>query len=129
MDEEIFSPTIAPEAIHIPEVSVSSPTTPLTAVNTSGFLVDKEEPSLASTLSPPSTPSKNNVSSTQGTVSVTILELKGQDGSNDKRLVSIRNKGKSIGTTNAHKGDPARFDETFTIKTLDAPCDLEFTVL
>lgn len=91
-------------------------------------MVDNDGPSLASTLAPP-TPTKSAIVSSQGTVSITILELKGQDGSNDKRLVSVRSKGKTIGVTSAHKGDPARFDETFTIKTNDGPCDLDFTVL
>lgn len=95
---------------------------------TGGFMVDNDGPSLASTLAPP-TPTKSAIISSQGTISITILELKGQDGSNDKRLVSVRNKGKAIGVTSAHKGDPARFDETFTIKTNDGPCDLDFTVL
>lgn len=68
--------------------------------------------------------------STQGNLSVTIVELKGLEGVDDKRIVTLKAGKTTVATTHALKGDPAHFDETFQVKTVDGEaCKLELTVL
>ncbi|KAI5478145.1 hypothetical protein MNV49_005409 [Pseudohyphozyma bogoriensis] len=63
-----------------------------------------------------------------GTLSVTINNVKGTGDADEKKAVAIAYLGKTYETHN-HKGDPADFGQSFTVKTIDGPCPIEFTVL
>lgn len=82
---------------------------------------------LSPTLPPSATGSGG--SSYVGTLSVMIGTLTNAGDADEKKAVSLRLNGKAVDTTHAHKGDPIAFDQSFTLKTTDGPCTLDFTVL
>lgn len=63
-----------------------------------------------------------------GQLSVRIHTLTGAGEEDEKKAVTLKLNGKAVDTTHALKGDPATFDEAFTVKTSEGPCLLDFHV-
>ena len=80
---------------------------------------------------PPQLPTNRTTAPTMsGTLSVTIVQLSGTtEAEDDKKVVSLRAYGKSVGDTHSQRGETAQFNQSFSVKTGTAPLELDFSVL
>lgn len=65
---------------------------------------------------------------TQGTLSIHIGELTGADEPEEKKLVAIRVNNKAISSTHAIKGDPAVFNQQFSVRTGEGPTEIDLSL-